>query len=124
ITPAGVKALYANWKGKDYSYLIKDVPDEQLRLGDSKLWDRRGQITGQLASQVNVDAKTQNILLSELRMINKRLGIEEEPVPTTIQKRALTPEEAAAERRKAAEELRRIEDEKRRSFQEKAAAER
>jgi hypothetical protein len=122
ITPAGVRGLYKNWKGKDYSHLIKDVPDAQLPLGDARLWDRRGQITGQLASQVNVDPKTQGVLLSELRMINKRLGIEEEPVPASIQKRPPPAEEVAAEKRRAAEELRRVEDEKRRAAAEKRAA--
>lgn len=115
ITPAAVRALYANWKGKDYSHLIKDVPDDQLQLGNGRLWDRRAQITGQLASQVNVDEKTQNILLSELRMINKRLGIENEPVPTKIEKRGLTPEEAAAERRRVEEEKRQAEEERRKA---------
>lgn len=124
ITPAGVKALYANWKGKDYSYLLQGVPESQLQLGDARLWDRRGQITGQLASQVNVDEKTQNILLSELKLINKRLGIEEEPVPPKITPRQPTPREAAEEARKAAEEARRQAEEGRKQEAERRAKER
>jgi hypothetical protein len=115
ITPALVRGLYANRNGKDYSYLIKDTPDEQLKLGDARLWDRLGQITGQLSSMVNVDKGTQSILLSERKRILKHLGMEDEPVPPMIGKRAPTPEEVAAEKR-------RVEGEKRAATAEQRAA--